>query len=41
MRDYKQTPSFLQRKKAESNLYTYGFIGFVWVWLCLDALTKI
>ncbi len=41
MRDYKTTPSFLQKQKTERNLLTYGFIAFVWVWLCVDALTKI
>ena len=40
MYDFKPTQSW-HRAYREDSLYLWGLIAFLWVWLCLDFLTKI
>lgn len=40
MYDYKPAQSWQRTYKTDC-LYIWGFIAFLWVWLCIDALTKI
>lgn len=41
MYDYKPTPSWQERTYRADSIYLWGLIAFLWVWLCLDFLTKI